>query len=144
MRITRRSFDQGLVCAVRLHERHHGSPGCCSAGAASQWHHGYAAGGCARVMLWPLLRLLHQPGGRLGYGCRANRKRRNISAAATAPPAGWEEFPSSLLADTLPTLGSVSSKTTGVWNRSSNAQHLTGIHLVKSTFTANLSFSIQT
>ena len=77
-------------------------------------------------------------------GCRASRKRRNISAAATAPPAGWEEFPSSLLAGTLPTLGSASSKTTGVWNRSSNAQHLTGTHLVKSVSTANLSFSIQT
>ena len=71
-------------------------------------HHGYATWGYAMVMLWLLLRLLHQPGGRLCRGCHANQERRSMSweAAPTAPQQAG-----SLLAHTLPTLGSVNSKT---------------------------------
>ena len=70
------------------------------------------------VMLWLLLRLLHQPGGRLCRGCQANQERRSMSAAPTAPQQAG-----SLLAHTLPTLGSVNSKTN--WHLEQGQQHTT-------------------
>ena len=43
------------------------------------------------VMLWLLLRLLHQPGERLCYGGRASQERINVSTVPTAP-APWVSF----------------------------------------------------
>ena len=62
---------------------------------------------------------------------------------ASMPTRREETFPQlllllqqagSLLAHTLLTLGSVNSKTIGIWNRIINALHLTDIHLVKNIF----------
>ena len=40
--------------------------------------------GYTMVLLWLLLQLLHQPGERLCYGCRASQERINMSAVPTA------------------------------------------------------------
>ena len=40
---------------------------------------------CVMIMLWLLLRLLHQPGERLCCSCHANQENVNRSAVPTAP-----------------------------------------------------------
>ena len=101
----------GLLCAVRLYERHHESPGCGCTGVTLEQHHGYVMGGYI------------------------------LTAAPAAASSGreavlWlpcqpEEFlrllkSSNIVTHILPTLGSassadsVNSKTTGVTNRISS------------------------
>ena len=78
-------------------------------------------------MLWLLLQLLHQPGEKLFYGCRASQE------TVTCLQLLWLlESPSRLLTGALPTLGSANSvscmngKKTGITNKISKTLHHKG------------------
>ena len=69
--------------------------GCCRTGAALEWRHD-VTWDYAMVMLRLLLQLLHHPGDRLCYGCRASQERRNVSALPTAPGVSFQLLSSRL------------------------------------------------
>ena len=130
MHVTRYSLGHVLLCAVRLCELHCESPGCCCAGATLEPQHVLCYmrlhSGCALAALW------------LHCGCCYSscfRQDGDCVMAAMPPRREWTclqfllflESPCSLLASSLPILGSansahsVNSKTVGVTNRISSA-----------------------
>ena len=99
-----------LLCSVHLCEHHHESPVCC-VGATLYWGYIITSWFCyvryVTVILWLLLRLLHQPGERLCYSFCASQERINVSAVPTTP---WVSFQA--LSSSLPTLDSANSDDT--------------------------------
>ena len=118
MCVARYWLARGILCAERLCELHHESPGFCCIGATLERHHNYVPWGHVMALL------------RLRYGYV-------VAAATAAVPAKREQGclqflwllkpPSSISGRVLPnlgsanTVGSVNSKAIGIMKRISNA-----------------------
>ena len=85
LHVMRCSLGHRLLCLGSIHKLQLKSPGGCCIEATLEEHHGYVIWGYGTAALWLcygfvwlLPRLLHQPGERLCYGCRASQERINV------------------------------------------------------------------
>ena len=93
MRVMKDSLGHWLLCAVRLYELCHESPGCCCTGATLKRHHSYVIWGYVMATLWlcyVMAAALAAASARGETVCQerlscASQERLNVSTFPTAP-----------------------------------------------------------